>query len=394
MSTIIPPEQETVVTQTKKPLTNGKLIATVAIVGVLSAAFGGGAGALAVTVLNENQTSTTQTSTTTQNIESEPVLGTVADVVNNTQNSIVTIMVAGNKAAGTGSGVVVDDKGNIVTNAHVVTLGGVTDRGEITIQLADGSTAPATLVGIDTTSDLAVINTTAPGLKPITFGNSDNVQVGDTTIAVGSPLGLSGTVTTGIVSALNRPITVPSSELPTPQNNPNNNYLFQPAPPQQQVALNVIQTDAAINPGNSGGALLNSAGELIGVNVAIASTSEGAGNIGVGFAVPSNYAKQIIDSIITTGEATHGYIGMNVQDAFENGFASGAEITSIEPGSPADKTGLKPGDIITDVNNLPITSAAQLVATIKQTPPGETVEIKFYRGGETQVTQSQLTEKP
>jgi putative serine protease PepD len=302
--------------------------------------------------------------------------------------SVVTISVTGGQAGGTGSGIILSEDGYVLTNTHVVTLDGATGDPTIQVKTNDGHLYDAELVGTDPLSDLAVIKLVdASGLTPLDFADSDKLNVGDTAIAIGAPLGLSGTVTNGIVSALNRSIDVASSAAPaTPDDSTEGDggqgdsgqgdsgdgseqspfdFFFdlpnpdgsQPEAPQAsasgQVSLPVIQTDAAINPGNSGGALLNSEGELIGVNVAILSaggSSGEAGNIGVGFAVPSNLAERIAKEIIDNGAATHGLLGATVTSA-ESDEASdtvGALISEVSAGGAAEPARQQYGDVVTE----------------------------------------------
>ena len=230
--------------------------------------------------------------------------------------SVVTISASSGNAGGTGSGIVLDDQGHILTNTHVVTLDGQTANAALEIQTSDGRVLAAELVGTDPLSDLAVIKVDdSAGLTPAALGDSGKLNVGDTAIAIGSPLGLNGTVTDGIVSTLNRTISVASAAAPEDgdESQGDDEGGFQFAPPgggesqqtgQGSISINVIQTDAAINPGNSGGALVNTDGEIIGVNVAIASAgsdSASSGNIGVGFSIPINHAKRVAQEIIDTG---------------------------------------------------------------------------------------------
>ena len=283
--------------------------------------------------------------------------GTV--IVNNTDNvnaitaaaakaspSVVTIMASSGSQGGTGSGIILDDQGHILTNTHVVTLDGASANAAIEVRLSDGRVLKATVVGTDPLSDLAIIKVdNASGLVPATLGDSSKINVGDNAIAIGAPLGLPGTVTDGIVSTLNRTISVASSAVPNGGSDNSQNGGqggFQFAPPgggqsqssagQGTVSLNVIQTDAPINPGNSGGALVNTKGEIIGVNVAIASagssssSSSSSGNIGVGFSIPINNAKRIAQELIKNGKATHGQFGVSVQPKSATGSSSGFSV--------------------------------------------------------------------
>ncbi len=358
-------------TVTKKKNKTPLYVASLALTGLLCAGLGGGVGASIAIASQDNQTTHSTIQEATGDTISNNTLTDYSDVVNNRVASVVTISVVTQQGSGTGSGVVIDNEGHIVTNSHVATLGGISKTGQITIQTSTGETASAELVGYDPTSDLAVLKTNLTNLKPIPFASSENLEVGDATIAIGAPLGLNSTVTTGIVSALNRPITVQSSEVIDPRTGDRN--------ANGTVALNVIQTDAAINSGNSGGALLNSKGDLIGINVAIASTGgEQSGNIGVGFAIPSSLVKQVADDIINTGKVSRGFLGITVDDYSEtpgSGFVTGATVKTVQAGSAADKAGLKENDVITKVNDVTVTSATQLVALVKQQNVNEPINL-------------------
>ncbi len=297
--------------------------------------------------------------------------------------SVVTIRVAGQSAGGNGSGVVLTSDGYILTNAHVVSINGSTENVRLSVRSNDGGVFPAELVGADPTNDLAVIKIepTKP-LTPIVFGDSASLNVGDQVVAIGAPLGLEATVTRGIISALNRTIQVASSESPD-----QSSLEFWSGNAGQPINLSVIQTDAAINPGNSGGALVNDQGELVGINVAIATAGSSAqsGNIGVGFAIPSNVAKRIADEIIETGEASHGLLGALVSDSLSSddgaGFSIGVSVVEITPGGAADLAGILPGDVIIRINGRPVTSASELTAAVRQEPAGARVKVEALREG-------------
>jgi len=319
--------------------------------------------------------------------------------------SVVTISATSGSSGGTGSGIVLDDQGHILTNTHVVTLDGQSANATLEIRTSDGKVLPAKLVGTDPLSDLAVIKVDdTSSLTPATLGDSSKLNVGDTAIAIGSPLGLTGTVTDGIVSTLNRTISVASSAAPQGgDNSQGGDQGFQFAPPgggqsqqsssQGSIAINVIQTDAAINPGNSGGALVNSKGEIIGVNVAIASAGSGtstsqSGNIGVGFSIPINNAKRVAQEIIDSGKASHGQLGVSVKAKSISGasseFSVGAVVSKVDASSPAGKAGIKVGDVITKFNDLSIGEPNQLTAAVREQPAGSTVKITVQRGGKEQ----------
>ncbi len=315
--------------------------------------------------------------------------------------SVVTIKASSGGEGGTGSGIILDAEGHVLTNTHVVTLDGKAARAAVEVRTSDGKVYSATIVGTDPLSDLAVIKiNNGSGLVPATLGDSGKLNVGDTAVAIGSPLGLTGTVTDGIVSTLNRTISVASSA--APKDSPDNSQggdQFRFAPPgggqdpstanQGSISINVIQTDAAINPGNSGGALVNTKGEVIGVNVAIASAggdSGSSGNIGVGFSIPINHAKRVAQEIISTGKATHGQLGVSVKSKAagnaSSAFSIGAEVATVEPGSAADKAGIKVGDVVTKFQDLIINDPNQLTAAVREQPAGGTVRMTVLRGGE------------
>ena len=381
------------------------LIAALAIGAIL----GGASGAGVVSLINSNQSSS---------VPANQSQGASNIVVNNTQSvnevtavaakaapSVVTINVTTSSAGGTGSGVILTADGYILTNTHVVTLDGASANGTVKVTTNDGRIFDAKVVGTDPISDLAVIKlVNASGLTPMVWADSSKLNVGDSTVAIGAPLGLSGTVTTGIISALNRSITVASSAAPTSPDTttptPNNqggpfNYYFDqgngsqaPTAASSSISLPVIQTDAAINPGNSGGALLNGKGELIGINVAIANASSSsssgtAGSIGVGFALPSDLAKRISEELISTGKATHGLLGASVGDAASVASSTtvGALVSAVTGGGPAASAGLAKGDIITNFNGAPITDATDLTAQVRSLAAGSKAELTYVRDG-------------
>lgn len=331
--------------------------------------------------------------------------------------SVVTIEVVGQSQAGSGSGIILDTDGHILTNTHVVTLGGAASSPDITVRTSDGGVHKATIVGTDPLSDLAVIKVDAKDLQPATLGESSKLNVGDTAIAIGAPLGLSGTVTDGIVSTLNRTISVASSAVPKDsaegQDDGGDQFNFQFPDQQQQqqnagggsIYINVIQTDAAINHGNSGGALVDVNGEIIGVNVAIASAASGtsgedSGSIGVGFAIPIDYAKRIANDLIQNGKASHGLLGVTVQaKPAETGneassFSVGAQIHSVSPDSPAEKAGLKAGDVITGVGERTIDDSKSLTAAIREYAEGAKATIEFTRDGASQTAEVTVGASP
>jgi len=323
-------------------------------------------------------------------------------VVNNTENvtwitaaaataspSVVTVNVSGSAGGGNGSGVILSADGYVLTNTHVVTLDGSAATVDIEVKTSDGRVYPATLVGTDATNDLAVIKIEAPtSFTPIVFADSEKLNVGDSVVAIGAPLGLANTVTGGIVSALNRTISVASAAVPENSDLGQGGLQFFSGS-GTAINLRVIQTDAAINPGNSGGALVNEKGQLIGINVAIASAgSTGtSGSIGVGFAIPSNVAKRIAEEIIATGSASHALLGALVSDSANSeataSFNVGAEIQELSPGGAAEKSGMKVGDVVIKFNGVNITSASELTAAVRQEPAGASATVELVRDGKT-----------
>jgi putative serine protease PepD len=248
------------------------------------------------------------------------------------------------------------------------------------VKLWDGTVLPAELTGYDTVYDLAVIKVEASGLKAIKFADSSKLNVGQNVVAIGAPLGLASTVTEGIVSALNRTIRVASAEV---SEEPGLQFWTGTG---ESISIQVIQTDAAINPGNSGGALVNERGELVGINVAIATAGSGeAGSIGVGFAIPSNTANRIASEIMQTGKATHGLLGAMVRDNSENGsgFSTGAYVDQVTEGGAAEAAGIQSGDVIIEFAGQKVTSAADLTAMVRAQPAGAEIQLKIVRDGET-----------
>ncbi|WP_295835723.1 trypsin-like peptidase domain-containing protein [uncultured Microbacterium sp.] len=329
--------------------------------------------------------------------------------------SVVTISATGTNAGGTGSGVVLSSDGYVLTNTHVVTLDGQTGNAKISVTTSNGKVYGATVVGTDPTYDLAVIKLdNASGLTPIEWADSSKLNVGDTTVAVGAPLDLPNTVTTGIVSALNRSIQVASSAAPSDgsdqqQTEPGQESPFrfdfgqgqQSQSSNQTIKIAVIQTDAAINPGNSGGALVDDEGKLIGINVAIASaggSSSGgqSGNIGVGFSIPSDVAKRISTEIIDNGAATHGLLGASVQDAAsqQGATTTGAYVAEAVSGGAAQAAGLQKGDVITQFNGIPVTNSIDLTAQVRALAAGAKAEVTFLRNGQSKTAEVTLGSMP
>jgi putative serine protease PepD len=302
--------------------------------------------------------------------------GSVAAVAQALLPSTVQIVAgeAGNRA--TGSGFVLDREGHVVTNNHVVARA-VEEDGPLVVIDHKGEKHEATVVGRSTVYDLAVLDVDgAEGLEPAALGASQVLHVGDPVIAFGAPLGLSQTVTSGIVSALNRPVTTSGES-------------------DVESYINAVQTDAAINPGNSGGPLVNLAGEVVGVNSAIATNggaSGEAGNIGVGFAIPIEQVRTTVDQILRTGKAEYPVIGAQVRTGGEPD-AEGATITEVMPDTPAARAGLQKDDVITAVGDQPVNDGIALIVAIRTHLPGETVEMSVVRGGKEQTVKVELDGK-
>ena len=374
----------------------------VPVVGALAAGavFGAAAGAgSALLVLRSAPTDAAGAPPAPQTITvNDPEsVNTIAAVAANAMDSVVTISVSSDAGAGTGSGVVLDSDGRIVTNTHVVTLGGATADAKIRVTTSSGHVYDAKLLGTDPLMDLAVIQVeNAPELVPIEFADSDALNVGDVTIAIGAPLGFSGTVTSGIVSALDRSIQVASSaapegDAPAPDDsgNPFDYFRFdlpgvESSTPQSAIQIPVVQTDTAINPGNSGGALLDANGRLIGINVAIAGGT--GGSVGVGFAIPSNTVKRITSELIENGTATHGLLGVSVADVANDTAQTdtgiiGASVVKVVDGGGASDAGIQVGDIIIEFDGIPIRSRNDLTAQVRTHAIGDTVPLVYVRGG-------------
>ena len=291
--------------------------------------------------------------------------------------SVVSINVSGSGQQDTGSGVILRSDGYILTNNHVVSA--AVNGGTVSVAFNDGSSAAARIVGTDQEDDLAVIKVDKTGLPAATLGRSASVRVGDPVLAVGSPLGLQGTVTSGIVSSLNRPVDTTSDQQ-------NINPFGGPSGPTATTVISAIQTDAAINPGNSGGPLVDANGNVIGINSAIASTGTPlggqAGNIGVGFAIPIDQASVIAQELIRTGHASHPLLGVSLSgNATDSNGNPIARVLAVSPGGPAQKAGLQTGDIIVAVDGQPTAGSDAVIAAIRTHQPGQTVQVTVERNG-------------
>ncbi|MBO1751890.1 trypsin-like peptidase domain-containing protein [Actinotalea sp. BY-33] len=313
------------------------------------------------------------------NGERAPELTGVADIASQVLPSVVSIEVRGSAGAGTGSGFVLREDGYILTNNHVVSAA-AEGGAQIAVLFSDGSEHPAELVGRTSEYDLAVLKVDLQGLTPLALADSDAVVVGDPVVAIGAPLGLRGTVTTGIVSALNRPVSAGDAE--------------------ETAFINAIQTDAAINPGNSGGPLVDATGEVIGINSAIAQPpglSATGGSIGLGFAIPSNQARRTAEELIETGTATYPVIGVLLDSRYTG---EGVQVSTeaqqgqepVTPDGPADRAGIQPGDVILAIDGRPVTEADELIVAIRAKAPGDAVVLTLRSEDEAREVRVVLSE--
>jgi putative serine protease PepD len=354
------------------------------------------AGVISAIDTGDGSPSTTLSSSSSGRQVDPPVAGSSATnpdwvaVAGAVEPSVVAVQVTGRSGSGEGSGVILDVKGHVLTNNHVVD--GASGAGSITVVLHDGRLFSAQVVGTDPSTDLAVlmIGSAPADLKAATLGNSTTVKVGDQVMAAGNPLGLSDTVTTGIVSATNRPVTTST------RGNPYGGSTGEAA------VTNAIQTDAAINPGNSGGALVDSQGRVIGITSSIASLGSSfgggqAGNIGLGFAIPINESKDVADQLISTGKAQHAYLGVRLAEdtvTVDGVQRQAAILRLVEPGKTADKAGLRTGDAVIAVNGVKISGTESLVAQVRQFRPGTKVTLTVVRNGTRQQIDVTLGTRP
>ncbi|MFD4439271.1 S1C family serine protease [Nocardia sp. NPDC058519] len=360
----------------RKPLRLG-LIAGAAALALVSGGVGGVVGVLATDSDSGPVTNALEAPKPAVNNVANAPAGSTQAVAQRVLPSVVMIKVAGSRASGEGSGVVLSTDGLILTNNHVAAGAGASAKMEVVF--SDGSTAPATMIGADPVSDLAVIKVSGKtGLTPIELGTSDGLAVGQPVIAIGSPLGLAGTVTTGIVSALNRPVSTSGEGTPS----------------QVNPVIDAIQTDAAINPGNSGGALVDAQGKLIGINTAIASLGGEAaggtqsGSIGLGFAIPVDQARRVADQLIKTGQATYAQIGIKLRPQ-----DTAARVLEATPDGPAAKAGIPAGAVITRLDDRPIDSGDALIAAVRSHQPGDKVKVTYTdeQGGNSKTVEVTLT---
>ncbi|MEX5637611.1 S1C family serine protease [Parafrankia sp. FMc2] len=380
-------------TPTPPPMRRRRLVAGALAIALVSAGIGGGVGALVA-----GDDSPVSVVSTDSGLRQSTAGGGVSPAADNTVSaaaqailpSVVTIAEESGQEAGTGSGTIIRPDGYILTNNHVVSA--AASGGTLTVTMQDGRTFDAEIKATDPSADLAVIKIDGTDLPAATFGDSTALQVGELVVAVGSPLGLNGTVTSGIVSALHRPVRTGD----------------QTVRDQQNTVLDAIQTDAPINPGNSGGPLVNSRGEIVGVNTAIATVggssspfggAQQSGNIGVGFAIPGSYAEKVAGQLINNGTARHPYLGVSAATAGENtrstaASGTGAQIRSLVGGGPAERAGLRPGDVITKVGDRAVTDVDSLIAAVRSHDIGNEVEVTYQRDGQTGTVTVTLLEQP
>ncbi|MFP5072610.1 trypsin-like peptidase domain-containing protein [Pseudonocardia nantongensis] len=335
-----------------------RLVAIIAAGAILALVAGGIGGAIGAEV--------SRSSAGDGGVLSDPVPGTDSDlpttpveaVAERVLPGVVQLRVEGGALntgeQGEGSGMVLSEDGLILTNNHVVAPAAT--GGTLRAVFQDGRTATGEVVGRDPQSDIALAKVNLTGLTPVELGNSENVRVGQQVTAIGSPLGLGGSVTTGIVSALDRAVSVGGE------------------PGNQQTVLNAIQTDAAINPGNSGGPLVDMRGRVVGINSAIATAGPGGGSIGVGFSIPVNQARRVADQLRTTGQATHAVLGVEVTDDPQ---LAGARVALVTPGGAAEKAGLRPQDLVVRLGDQRIATGTDLQAAVRSQPPGTTVDLQL-----------------
>ena len=333
---------------------NSNFFVIAVVIALLAGGFGAAIGRSSATNIGANLVQTSNT------VERAP--DSIAALAARVIPAVVSISVKGSAGSGTGSGFFLDSDGFILTNNHVVES--AARSGTITVELSDGKKYRAKLIGRDAPYDLAVLKIDVVGAPTLQLGNSDTVQVGDAVIAIGSPLGLSGTVTSGIISSKNRAVTTGNGS-------------------GESSFINALQTDAAINPGNSGGPLVDATGAVIGVNSAIATLgfSSQAGSIGLGFAIPINQAKKTTEQLIRTGSATYPIMGISVDTRYTG---TGALITSegvgITPGGPAAKAGLRAGDVIIEFDGSEVENSDELIVMIRSKNVGDKIKIKYKRG--------------
>lgn len=365
---------------TAKPFLSGRGgIAAVIVAAVLAGGAAGVGGAAWSNAWSDNTPTASTADPSVDTSTTAPSTTTIEQVAAKVLPAVVQINVSGQGESGSGSGIVLSADGMILTNNHVVVVAG--QGGTISVSMNNGHVYPAKLVGTDPVTDSAVIQARGiSGLTPANLGHSNNLKVGQPVLAIGSPFGLSSTVTQGIISALNRPVQVDETG-----SNGNN---FNPFAPQQQsqslsATYPAIQTDAAINPGNSGGALVDLSGNVVGMNSSIQTASSGGnGSVGLGFAIPIDELLPIINQIVHHQTPTHARLGVSVGSASGSSTQLGALVGSVDPNGVAKAAGIQSGDLITKVNDAVVTNGDSLVATVRGHRPGDNVTLTYIRGGQ------------
>ncbi len=349
----------------------------IVVVALLIGAAGGAVGAYVASSLSTAAAAPTVTLAPVAPGIERPA-GSVADIAKRITPAVVSIEVRTGDTGDTGSGFVVDGAGYILTNNHVVSLAATEADATLTVVFndANGTRAPAKIIGRDPLSDLAVLKVSADNIVVAQLGKSGQLQVGDSVIAVGSPLGLSGTVTTGIVSALHRPVHLSGEGTDT------------------DAVIDAIQTDASVNPGNSGGPLVDASGAVVGINTAIRTlggdSSGSSGSIGLGFAIPIDYAISVADQLIAGTKVQHPTLGVNARSATD-GTTDGAEVQNVQDGGPAAHAGIQEGDVIVKVGDRPVGSADELTVAVQQHAVGDTVQVELLRDGKRMTVAVTLT---
>lgn len=341
---------------------SGKFVAGIATVAVMAGLLGGGVGGFVGYELSNNNTggSTSLDAPAPARSTSTGPVGSVQQVASKVLPSVVQLQIQSYKGSGEGSGIVISPDGYILTNNHVAEGA---DQGQMTAMFHDNRTAPVRVIGKDPNSDLAVVKADIGGLTPAEIGRSDDLPVGAPVVAIGSPFGLTGTVTSGIISAKDRPVRAGGDQ------------------GNQASVLNALQTDAAINPGNSGGPLVDMDGRVVGINSAIYSPGSGqdkAGSVGLGFAIPIDQARRIAQELKASGSATQTTLGVQIT-AVRGG--PGAQVAEVVPGGAAEKAGVRPGEVITKLNERPILDPDTLIAAVRSHSPGDRIKITLSQPG-------------
>lgn len=347
---------------------------------VAAGLLGGSLGSLGTAYLvGDNITPPTGHGTVNAQQASAPMAAGTPDwseISDQVRPSVVALQVQGQGKAETGSGVVIDDSGRIMTNNHVVE-----GADKVQVMMKDGRIFQADILGTDQATDLAIVQLKdAPDdLQPADLGTSSELVVGQPVMAVGNPLGLDSTVTTGIISALERPVMASETD------------------PSNATVTNAIQIDAAINPGNSGGPLFNAAGQVIGINSSIATTSKTSGSVGLGFAIPIDLAHQIAEQLITEGKAEHAFLGVSMTDGAGSAGGvtrMGAHVEEVDSGTPAAEAGIQPGDVIVGIDGRAVGSAEALTGFVREYRSGDEVDITLIRSDQEQTVTAVLASKP